>query len=290
MSITVATKKLIEVLSDAFHTAGDRGVHIATYRAPWKDEPGDVDLLAVTSTTGFVMGHTWIRCDGQLRAPAVWPLSSTASLMAICKSLAKKGDENNEHTVDLDMVTADYGENNAEDEHPGWTVTLTETPALFDSDTEFTFHAHPEIKFPINGVRRILSASPRPDGEKAPEPSLLTMWSASILAPLTKVASRRGEPLQFFRAEDRPTQRVQIGDTWIGAASPRLPEPGVQISEPTIEGVLGAPEIVTGAAADLLRNGSGVYMGHERAVPADDDPTLDDAAAEAAADAEADQQ
>lgn len=243
MTITVSTKKLIEVLSDAFHTASNKGVHVATYRAPVGDEPGDVDVLAVTSSTGFVLGHTWIRCDGQLPKAALWPISSTASLLAICKSLVKKGDENNEHTVDFDMLTASYTEDNADDEHPGWTVTLKETPALFDSDTEFQFHAAPESEFPINGIRRILAASPRPEGETGPEKTPLTLWNPQILAALCKIASRRGETLQFFTAEDRSTQRVQIGDSWLGAASPRLPAPGEQTSEPTIESVLGAPEL-----------------------------------------------
>lgn len=245
MTITVATKQLVEVLTDALRTSNDNGVHIATYRAPYKDEPGNVDLLAVTSSTGYVLGHTWIRCDGQLRYPSVWPVSSTASVLAICKSLAKKGDENNEHTVDIDMVMADLPDDAKPGDHPGWTVTLSETPALFDSDTEFQFHAADESVFPINTVRRLLAGGPKPEGDKSPAPTLQTTWGSGVLEPLVKISVRRGAPMEFYRAADRLLQRVQIGDTWLGAAMPRTPSPGEATDEPTIEAVLGEAELVT---------------------------------------------
>ncbi|GAS98853.1 Gp50 [Mycolicibacterium canariasense] len=241
MTITVATKQLVEVLTDALRTSNDKGVHIATYRAPYKDEPGNVDLLAVTSSTGYVLGHTWIRCDGQLRYPSVWPVSSTASVRAICKSLAKKGDKNNEHTVDIDMVMADLPDDAEPGDHPGWTVTLSETPALFDSDTEFQFHASDESVFPINTVRRLLAGG----AEAGRAPTLQTTWGSGVLEPLVKISARRSAPMEFYRAEDRLLQRVQIGDTWLGAAMPRTPSPGEATDEPTIESVLGEAELVT---------------------------------------------
>jgi hypothetical protein len=51
--------------------------------------------------------------------------------------------------------------------------------------------------------------------------------------------------MEFYRAEDRMLQRVQIGDTWLGAAMPRTPSPGEATNEPTIESVLGEAELVT---------------------------------------------
>lgn len=243
--ITVSTKELIDVLTDGLRAANDRGIHIATYRAPYLDEPGNCDLLAVTSSTGYVLGHTWIRCDGQLRHAAVWPTASAATVLSICKSLVKKGDENNEHTVDIHMVMAEVAADAKEGDHPGWTVTLSETPALFDSDTEFQFHAHAEWVFPIDGVRRMLWHGPLPEDAKVPEATALTRWSSHVLEPLVKIAARRGEPIQFFRSPDRLNQRVQIGLTWLGAAQPRTIPPGEGSEEPTVEPVFGEADLVT---------------------------------------------
>lgn len=259
MTITIATKRLIDTLTDALQTADNivGGVHLSTSRAPWRDEPGNVDLLAFTSTDRFTVGHTWIPIDGQIVA-AVWPVESAATVLAICKSLLSRRGKN--HTVDVDMVRADPAPDAKDDEHPGWVVTLSETPALFASDTEFQFHAHQEAKFPINNMRRILApAQELPiEVEESPE-SALTLWSPGVLAPLVSVARRRGMQLQFFRSQFRSIQVVQIGDTWLGAASPGMPLPGDHGEQPSIEPVLGN-ELVS-AAADLLRNGSGLVTG-----------------------------
>lgn len=287
MTITVSTKKLIDALTDGLRTAGDRGVHIGTYRAPFKDEPGDTDLLAVTSSTGYVLGHTWIRCDGQLRHAALWPLGSTASVLAICKSLAKKGDENNEHTVDLHMVMAEVPADAKEGDHPGWTVTLSETPALFDSDTEFQFHASAETDFPIDGMRRMLWHAPRPEDQEPPKPTMLTQWSSHVLEPLVKISARRGEPIRLYRSEDRLQQRVQIGDTWLGAAMPRTVVPGEGSEEPTVDPVFGEADLVTVlSGADLLRNGSGLLTASQTGEAVHLDAQFRANAAQAVADAE----
>ena len=208
MTVTIATSKLIDTLKDALQTAGT-GVHFATHRGPWRDEPGDVDLLAATSSSGYVVGHTWIPIAGQVRQPSVWPVDAAETVLAICKSLARKGEE---HTVDIDMVMADPPDDAKEGDHPGWTVTLSETPALFDSDTEFQFHAHSEDKFPLRTVRRIFAGDitlQRGDFEETP----LTLWSATVLAPLVAVAKRRKMQLQFFRSSERSVQVKANGVT-----------------------------------------------------------------------------
>ncbi|MEU9805471.1 DNA translocase FtsK [Mycobacterium sp. NPDC050853] len=251
MSITVSTSALIDILGDALQTASNTvgGVHLATHRAPYKDEPGDVDLLCATSTTKYVLGHTWIPADGRLTA-AVWPVESVKTVKAICESLKKKSKE---HTVDIDMAMAEPPEDAKTDEHPGWTVTLSETPTLFDSDTEFQFHAHHESKFPINGVHRMLTGATQPidDYEETP----LTMWSAIVLAPLVAVARGRGMPMRFFRSPVRRLQVVQIGDTWLGAAVPTTPVPGDASDEPTIEPVLGSDAELAAALKEMAANG-----------------------------------
>ncbi|AOT24891.1 FtsK-like DNA translocase [Mycobacterium phage Nazo] len=234
MSITVATTKLIEILTDSLATACNSvgGVHVTTSRTPWGEEPGDVDVLVATSTTKYVVGHTWIPADGRL-TPSVWPVESISNVLAICKSLARA--RGKEHTVDIYMATADRTEDNRDDDHPGWTITLRETPALFDSDTEFQFHAHPEAKFPIRGVLHMMRGQIPPSDD--PEVAL-TPWSPGVLGPLVTVAKRRNMQIRMFRTPARGMHIVQIGDTWLGAAMPSKPMPGEPTARPGLDPVL----------------------------------------------------
>lgn len=276
MTLTIATSRLIETLTDALQTADDvvGGIFLSSHRGAFGDEPGEMDLLSATSTNRYVIGHTWIPVNGSV-VGMVWPVESAKTVLAICKSLALKAKE---HTVDLQVVTAPPPEDPKEGEHPGWTVTLSETPALFESDTEFQFHAHHESKFPAVTIRRALSGLLT--AKEVPPESPLTQWSATVLAPLVAVAKRRKTPMKFYRSELSHVQVVQIGDTWLGAAYPILPVPGESTTEPSIEPLVGEPlspaaallrngsGLVTNAseAAEALRNGTGVATGY---VPAD---------------------
>lgn len=250
MTITVSTSKLIDALTDSLQTADNRGVHLATLRGPWRAEPGDRDLLAFTSGNKYMVGHTWIPVDGKLFAAAVWPVASTVTLIAVCRRLlAIRGKE---HTVDLTLTRAHPAADAKDDEHPGWVITLSETPALFASDTEFQFHAHHEDRINVQLLRRVLQppAELPIEAEADANVSALTLWSPSVMAPLVKVASRRGMYLQCFRSPFRRIQVVQIGDTWIGAATPAEPLPGEHGEQPSIEPVLRR-ELWDDAAAKL---------------------------------------
>jgi S-DNA-T family DNA segregation ATPase FtsK/SpoIIIE len=245
VTITVSTAKLIDTLTDALQTADNAvgGVHLATHRAPWRDEPGNVDLLAFTSTDRYTVGHTWIPVDGQLVA-SVWPVENAATVLTICKSLLSR--RGKEHTVDIDLTHAEPLPDAEDDENPGWVVTLSETPALFASDTEFQFHAHPEDKFPIRSMRRVLRFAEYPfsEDEEPLEETALTLWSPGILAPLVAVAKRRKMSMQFFRSSFRRLQVVQIGDTWLGAAIPGTPLPGEHGEQPSIEPIFAEFDLV----------------------------------------------
>lgn len=247
--LTVSTSKLIDLLTDALHTAGSNGVYLSSHRGPWLEEPGDVDLLAASSTTGYVVGHSWIPVDGRLRA-AVWPVGNTVTALGVLKRLSKKADN---HTVDIDMVEADPPENLKEGEHPGWIVSITESAALFDSDTAHQFHAHHESRFPARGVARMLHGVIAADDEFVESP--LTVWSTGVLGALVKVGKSNGGSIRMFRSKESRLQLVQIGPTWLGAAHPYEPAAGVDTDGPSIEPLLSAPE---SAAAKLLRDGSGV--------------------------------
>lgn len=241
--ITVATQKLIDVLTDAMQTAEDwagGGIHVATHRAPWRDEPGAVDLLSLTSTDRYVIGHTWIPVSGTLE-PSVWPLREARRVLAICKTFQYKSKcKDQEHTVDISMSLAEPSPDAEEGQHPGWTVNLRETPALWGDDAGLTVDVLPEGKFPLKTVFRALtgvSTTLADDDEYVETP--LTLWSAHVLKPVIAVASRRNAAMQFFRSPERRVQIVQIGDTWLGAAMPGTPSPGAETSEPSIEPVLG---------------------------------------------------
>lgn len=295
MTVTIETSKLIDTLTDALQTASDLvgGIHFATARGDYGEEPGTIDLLTATSTDRFTIGHTWIPCDGTV-VSSVWPVESAKTVLAICKSLVQKSKE---HTVDIDLVTAPPPEDPTEGEHPGWTVTLRETPALFESDTEFQFHAHHEGKFPLTTVRKMLRG--RAVDEKRVELGSLTQWNANVLAPLVAVSKRRKSPMNFYRSATSLVQVVTIGPTWIGAACPVRPVPGESTDEPGFDPILGTGsdllvdtlremrdagiEVsvdkpqgpvgqVLGDAAALLRDGSGLVT--EEDVQADWDRML----------------
>lgn len=246
--LTVSTLRLIDLLEDAMATASSitGGVHLAPQRAPWKDEPSDVDLLAATSTTRAVLGHTWCPVDGQNLKPAVWPIGSTVTALGVLKRLAKKGEN---HTVDIDMYEADPPENLKEGEHPGWVVTISESQALFDCDTEFQFHAHHESKFPIAGVSRLLWGHAKAPDEDEYRESPLTLWGANVLGPLVKVAKRNGGTIRFYRKPDARLQLVTIGPTWIGGAIPNGALPGEPTDGPAFDPVLPLLEAPVAAPA-----------------------------------------
>lgn len=261
MTITVATAKLVDLLADGLETASG-GIHLATHRAPYKDEPGDRDLLAATSSTGYVLGHTWIPVDGNLTA-TVWPPGSARNALALLRNLAKKGDN---HTVDIGLTLADPPENLKEGEHPGWTVTLTESAALFSSDTELQFHAYHESKFRIaSAARQLAGLVPATDDDYVDSP--LTLWPAGVMGPLVKVARRNGGTIRLYRSQEHGLQVVQIGPTWLGAAVPSTRLPGEPTDSPDVDPVLG-PELSTGE--DLLRNGYGLVTTTGKADGGDD--------------------
>jgi len=255
VTLTIATTNLIDTLTDALQTtdtdpeAFGPGIHIATHRDGYGDEPGRCDLLAATSTDRFVIGHSWVPVTGQV-VPSVWPADATKTVVTICKQLlAVRGKL---HTVDVEVVeVVPDGELSGDEkaEHPGYVVTLCETPALFDTDTEFQFHADHEGRFPLATAEKVLTGTIG-DDDKLHHDGPETQWSARVLAPITAVAKRRKEPMQFFRHPQRRAHIVQIGLTWIGAAMPMVSLPGESLTEPSIEPLI----VVPNKASDELRD------------------------------------
>ncbi len=219
MTITIGAASLARLLTDLLDTAG-AGIRLDSHRAEIGDEPGQRDVLAGFSSTGFVMGHTWAECIGD-GPSTVWPVDAAVIVVGICKALNNKSDI---ATVDILAETAPPPENPVEGEHPGWTVTVRETPALFDSDTVFEFHAKHASVIREEQVWNIFTEAPELADPQHVD-SAQTAWSVNALAPLLRIVKRRctskhSEQLRLFRASDRSIHLAQIGDDWLGAAVP----------------------------------------------------------------------
>lgn len=238
MTITIAATNLARLLTDLLDTAGSTGIRLDSQRAEIGDEPGLHDVLAGFSSTGFVIGHTWTECLGD--GPAtVWPTDAAGIVVGICKSLATKSDA---ATVDILAETAPPPEDPDADQHPGWTVTVRETPALFDSDTVFEFHAQHASAIPEEPLWRIFTTAPDAADPLYVE-SAQTAWSVNALTPLLRIVKRRctarhSEQLRLFRAPDRSIHLAQIGDDWLGAVVPVKRVPPEE--QPSIEPLLPA--------------------------------------------------
>ncbi|WP_407107830.1 cell division protein FtsK [Rhodococcus aetherivorans] len=227
MPLTIKTTALIELLTDLALTADDyRGVHLRTVRGYWGSEPGEVTLLAGTSTNGYVLGHTWSYCEGSID-PHVWSVPDVGAAIALLKPLAQR-DKN--HTTD---VALEDGK-----------VYIRETPGLFGADTELSFEAMGDVEdFPIARAARCLSGAPLPlpiDHEGEPRPDTpRTTWMPGALEPLLKIAKRRKAQLHLFRTHALQLHRVQIGDRYIGAVSPTVAFEHDDVDKPNIDPQFG---------------------------------------------------
>lgn len=255
MSITIATKSLIEILTDLVLTATDiRGVHLRTTRGHIGDDPEETTLLVGTSTNGAVLGHTWTRCAGEL-PPMVWPTMNCKVIIGALKSLAK-GDKG--HAVDVVL--------------DGKTVTVMETATLFDDGDRFEFQVSEIDGYPLARIHRILAGDPLPiprndAGDDMPD-TARTTWAPGHLATLLKIATRRDASLHLFRQHSNQIHLAQIGTEWVGAIAPLSAWDHDDPDRPNTDLYLEDPDRVDGAW--LLRYGGGAFIG---STDFPDDPT-----------------
>lgn len=247
MTLTVNTSKLIGLLTDALQTADVKlgtGVHMATHRDGYGDEPGQTDLLAATSTNRFTVGHGRVPVDGQV-ATSVWPVDSTQTVVHVCKALVEKYGK--DHTVDIDvaeMAPPPDTNEDGQDTHPGFMVTLRETTMLFDSETKFAFQAKSDRSFPTRTVYRTLTGQLTDDKYV---PSGEIGWSPRVLAAVTAVAKRSKSTMWWYRLPSSPVWLVQVGDSWLGAAVPAKRAPGEAArSAPDTDPLFAEPDDLDG--------------------------------------------
>lgn len=248
MSITINTKALVDILTDLLETADTwRGIHFRTTRGHWLSDPEETTLLAGTSTSGAVMGHTWAQCSGDLRV-ALWPAENCRILVDALKKLAKG---NKLHAVDIRIDDT--------------TLIVTEAATLFANGAEFQFEVREAKDFPMAKLRRILDGDPLPtprDSSGELENTPRTTWTPSVLEPLLKIAKRRSTHLHLFRTHSNQIHRAQIGDTWIGAAAPSVAWDHDDPDQPNTDVYLDDDVIPDGSW--LLRYGGGVFAGREK--------------------------
>lgn len=238
MTVTIGANTLARLLTDLIDTAGATGIRLDSHRAEIGDEPGLRDVLAGFSSTGFVIGHTWAECIGDT-VSAVWPADAATVVVGMCKAMFR---DNDTVTVDIDAQTAPKTDDTADGDHPGWTITVKQTPALFDSDTVFEFHADHAGTFAEERLWNIFTSAPALADARHVD-SAQVAWSPSVIGPLMRIVKRRCTskhtvPLRLFRTSDRAVHLVQIGNDWIGAAQPMQLLPPDDGEQPSIDPLL----------------------------------------------------
>lgn len=204
--IRVKTKTLIELLTDLCHTAhadptaepAMAGVLLHTDRGyPDPSEPGESDILVGTSTTYVHTGHTWMQCFGQA-SPMLWSITDVRSVISVFKPLSKK---EKEHSLDI--------------RHEGGEVTVAEDPTLF-GETSLSFHTAALDDWPRD---RFVVLDRNYEGSADTPSTARTDLDHATLAPLLKVAKRRGEPIQLYRRHQSKPILVQIGGGYRGVVA-----------------------------------------------------------------------
>lgn len=216
MTVRIATKTLVGLLTDLLQTASDdpempvlNGVLVHTCRGHWGDDPGEVDILAGISTNRFTLGHTWTYVTGQLGdAPMWWDRIDILAVLAVLRPLSKK----TEHAVELRMS--------------GPFVVVEEDRDLFGDGVSVQFPHRDPADFPGQSVYNVLATRPSgewTDAESGAQIDALrrTDLSSVHLQPFLTVGRRRGGiPLQTYRAHQNQIVHVQVGDTYRGALMP----------------------------------------------------------------------
>lgn len=252
MSVRIATRSLIGLLSDLIQTAdvdpeaGVMGsVLVHTGRGGLGDEPGEVDLLCGASTDRFVAGHTYGRCNGQLGGgPTLWAVRDCRSVIAVFKSSAKKDEF---HAVDI--------------AREGQLVTVREDPNLFDDGLALSFAQLQLADYPAPMLYRNLDRTTAdrvegPSGDME-EAVARTDVGSGQLDSFVKVAARRKCTLQLYRTHQREAILVQIGDHYRGVLMPARYEPqgderrpGAEVHSPDMDDLLRRMRAVTEPATE----------------------------------------
>ncbi len=215
MSVRIQTRALVALLTDLLQTADtsdDAGylcaVLLHTGRGHYGDEPGALDLLCGISTTGSIVGHSYVSCSGQLAGgPSLWAVRDVRSVLAVFKGPGKKDEM---HAVDITRE--------------GPMVTVTEDPNLFTDGLRLSFAEMDVLEYPAVGAYRSIDRATAtilvgPTGREIPASARTDVY-ADRLDPFAKVAARRKAPVQMYRTHQQEPVMVQVGDFYRGVLIP----------------------------------------------------------------------
>ncbi|SFE55344.1 DNA segregation ATPase FtsK/SpoIIIE, S-DNA-T family [Actinopolyspora alba] len=219
-TITVSTADLLQLLSDLSQTAtadpdagAIAGVLLHTETGALDDEPGRTELLVATSTTGQVVGHAHIPCEGSIPVPMLCPIDAVKSVISVFKPAVKA---NKQHHVTL--------------RREGFSVTVSEVAdaALFETEDAperltLSFGLGNPADFPY--VWPLLvphTESPVLDhesGQSIPAVPRVDLTHPAV-TPFARVARSRGAPIELYPYHQRRAVHVQIGTRYRGVLVP----------------------------------------------------------------------
>lgn len=223
MSVRVESGQLAAMLADLAATAAKAeegspvsSVLLHSTRGHEGSEVGRVDLLVGSSTNRFAMGHTYVRAEGHLTGPMLWPINDVHNLIATLKRKCRgeKEDSGDRHAVKISRV--------------GELVEVIEDPAQRDLFGEKLW----STRFPLadlndypRGLWDVLLSGNRAvpsvteDGREVYALPRVDI-TAEVLAPFVAIAKRRNWVLETYVRHHRLPIHIQIGPAYRGVVIP----------------------------------------------------------------------
>ncbi|MEU0532005.1 DNA translocase FtsK [Amycolatopsis tolypomycina] len=176
--------------------------------------PGQREILVGTAGDGWLLGHFFVRCQGQLTRPTLWGIADVDALVSAFKPKLKG---NKLHTVEVAL--------------DGDQVTISEDDNLAAAGLRLQFTAKSLARYPRNAWQLLGEApiDPRPRDRRTGDPvpvEARTDVSPAALAAFGKAAKIIGAPVELYRYHQRLPVLVQIGYAYRGLFTPSSYEEG----------------------------------------------------------------
>jgi hypothetical protein len=169
---------------------------------------GQREILVGTAGDGWLLGHTFVRCQGQWTRPTLWGIDAVD---AVVSSFKPKLKGNKLHSVEVELADGQ--------------VTVSEEDNLVGAGLRLQFAAKSLARYPRNAWQLLgdVPIDPRPldrcSGEVVPVEAR-TDVSPGALAAFGKVAKIVGAPVELYRYHQRLPVLVQIGYGYRGLFIP----------------------------------------------------------------------
>lgn len=217
--LTAPTLEFVQMLRDAELFSPDEELHPAaagiflhSARGHVGAEPGRVDVLSATTAGPYMAAHCHVTVSGQID-DILLAKADVDVLLAAFAPLAKRPKGDPPHELLLETRPADRG----------LELVAVEAPSLLEGvGPEIVLQGRDHSEFPAARLAQNFDPAIAAGWDPATErpPAVQTLMSASTLQAFTKVATRRGEPIQWFRWHHNHVMHVQIGDRFVGVLTP----------------------------------------------------------------------